>query len=79
MGRFFGFLCLVISLWIGMTIYSEGIENAFGGIFSAIDEGKAEDGGAYVVDGRTLPQRFGDRVQEQLEVDVTRTERVIDQ
>jgi hypothetical protein len=79
MGRIFGFLCLVISVWIAMTLYSEGIERSFGGVFSDVDEDKTKDSGAYVVNGRSLPQRFGDRVKEHLEVDVSRTERIIDE
>lgn len=37
MGKAFGLILMLISLYIGMTIYTEGIEAAFGGIFAPID------------------------------------------
>ncbi len=36
MGRAFGLVMLLVSLYIGMTVYSKGIENAFGGAFAPI-------------------------------------------
>ena len=36
MGRAFGLVMLLISLYIGMTIYTKGLEQAFGGAFAPI-------------------------------------------
>jgi hypothetical protein len=37
MGKAFGLIAMLIALYIGMTIYTEGIENAYGGIFAPIE------------------------------------------
>ena len=36
MTKAFGIIMMLIALYIGMTIYSEGIEQAYGGIFAPI-------------------------------------------
>jgi hypothetical protein len=36
MTKAFGLIMLLVALYIGMTIYTEGIENAYGGIFAPI-------------------------------------------
>jgi hypothetical protein len=42
MAKAFGLIMMLIALYIGMTIYTEGIENAYGGIFAPI---ATSDGG----------------------------------
>jgi len=36
MAKAFGLILMLIALYIGMTIYTQGIENAYGGIFAPI-------------------------------------------
>jgi hypothetical protein len=36
MGKAFGLVMLLVSLYIGMTIYTKGIEHALGGAFAPI-------------------------------------------
>ena len=36
MSKAFGLVLMLVSLYIGMTIYQEGLENAFGGAFAPI-------------------------------------------
>ena len=36
MAKAFGLILMLIALYIGLTIYTEGIENAYGGIFAPI-------------------------------------------
>jgi len=36
MTKAFGLIAMLIALYIGMTIYTEGIEQAYGGIFAPI-------------------------------------------
>ena len=43
MAKGFGLIMMLIALYIGMTIYSEGIEQAYGGIFAPI---ASSDGGS---------------------------------
>jgi hypothetical protein len=37
MGRLFGIVLVLGAIYVGMTIYAEGIENAFGGAFAPIE------------------------------------------
>jgi len=37
MGRIFGLALMLIALYVGMTVYTEGLENAFGGAFAPIE------------------------------------------
>ena len=34
MSRIFGLLTIVLGVWITLTLYQEGLENAFGGVLS---------------------------------------------
>ena len=70
MGRIFGILCVVLGLWIGIEIFLEGTENAFGGVFAkrAPPVGHPE---------RTLPQRAGDSVRDSFAQDAERRERAL--
>ena len=45
MSKAFGLVLMLVSLYIGMTIYQEGLESAFGGAFAPL-ESVREDGGA---------------------------------
>jgi hypothetical protein len=33
----FGIILMLVAMYVGMTLYSDGIEQAFGGIFAPID------------------------------------------
>lgn len=37
MGKGFGLILMLISLYIGMEIYTEGMDRAFGGIFAPLE------------------------------------------
>ena len=37
MGRIFGWVLLLAALYVGMTVYTEGIEHAFGGAFAPLE------------------------------------------
>lgn len=47
MGKVFGMLLIVFALWIGLSIFTEGTDRAFGGLLSrfapALAEGQARD------------------------------------
>ncbi len=34
MGKVFGMLLIVFAIWVGLTIYTEGTDRAFGGLLS---------------------------------------------
>ena len=37
MGKSFGLVLMMVALYIGMTIHTQGMEQAFGGIFAPIE------------------------------------------
>ena len=43
MGRLFGLVLMLISLYIGMTVYTKGIEHAFGGVLAPIQPVQSRD------------------------------------
>ena len=61
MGRIFGILFLVLAVWTGAEVYSEGTQNAFGGSLAFLGE---SGDGEEIQDRRTTPQRAGDAVRE---------------
>ena len=72
MGRLFGFAMIVIGMWIGLTIYTEGIEGVTGRVESLVSTSSdASEGGAKAeqegAERRSLPQRVGDVVDSEME------------
>ncbi len=57
MGRIFGILLIVVGVWVGAEVYTEGVHGAFGGRLAFLAEG--EDGPA---DARTTGVRVHDAV-----------------
>lgn len=68
MGRIFGILLIGLGIWIGLEIYLEGTQNAFGGAFASREAPR---------DLRTTPQRAGDAVRGSLESEKERHERIL--
>ena len=42
MSKAFGLIVMLLALYVGMTIYSEGIEQAYGGIFAPISSSERD-------------------------------------
>ena len=57
MGKVFGILLFVVGLWAAVEIHTEGIANAFGGIFARTGVVEAE-----ATEAQSLPQRQGAKV-----------------
>jgi hypothetical protein len=68
MGRIFGILLIGLGIWIGLEIYLEGTQNAFGGAFASREAPR---------DLRTTPQRAGDAVRGSLASEHERHERIL--
>jgi hypothetical protein len=64
MGKVFGILLLVLCVWVAVEVYTNGVDGAFGGIFAQLGGPQAS---AVPHDGRTLPQRVGDKVRTELQ------------
>lgn len=81
MGKAFGLVMLLVSLYIGMTIYTKGIEQAFGGAFAPIQPISQRDeplatgltpaaGIADAPSGREQPMKLTDAVRNQVSADL---------
>jgi hypothetical protein len=65
MGKAFGLILMLIALYVGMAIYGEGIENAFGGAFAPLQPASQRDEplathltpGAQMADAPSEPRR----------------------
>jgi hypothetical protein len=65
MGKAFGLILMLIALYVGMAIYSEGIEHAFGGAFAPLQPASERDEplathlapGAQMADAPSEPRR----------------------
>ncbi len=58
MGKIFGIFLIVFAIWVGMTIYSEGMERAFGGLLVRFVPATAE---ARIGETRAPLERVRDR------------------
>jgi hypothetical protein len=43
LGKFFGLVVMLVALYLGMTLYTKGIEGAFGGVFAPIEPANDRD------------------------------------
>ena len=73
MGRLFGLAMMVVALWAGSVVYTEGVGGLTGRTRSLVSGGTPEASPEPEV--RSLPQRFGDVVDAEMQ---KREERVAD-
>jgi len=69
MGKVFGILLIVVAMWIGLTIFNEGTDAAFGGLFASREKEVAN------ASGRPLPRRVEEIVRKAYREHDERTER----
>ncbi len=74
MGKMFGLVVLVTALWVGMEVYQEGVDGAFGGAFADLSDSDGEQASR---DGRSVPRRAGDKVQNALDEAAVRRARLL--
>jgi hypothetical protein len=67
MGKIFGILLIVVGIWVGLTIFNEGTDAAFGGIFRGAQTGVDE------ASGRPLPRRVEESVSKAYQAHEQRT------
>ena len=70
MGKIYGILLIVVGIWVGMTVFTEGVDNAFGGLFSKLGRDPV------VTDTRPPTQRIRERVQGSIDESTDRIERL---
>ena len=65
MRKLIGWGLMIGLIWVGITIYTEGARNAFGGAFSFLvaDDGAAERARDYV----STPKRMGEAVKRHVD------------
>jgi hypothetical protein len=69
MGRIFGILMIGLGIWVGLEIYLEGTQNAFGGVFASSEAPR---------DPRSTADRAGDAVRGSLASEHERHERILE-
>ena len=57
MSKLIGILLMVVGIWVGVEVYVNGTQGAFGGALASLDG--SGGGQAEVRDHRTVPQRAG--------------------
>jgi hypothetical protein len=67
MGKIFGILLIVVGVWVGLTIFTEGTDAAFGGLFRSAKT-DADD-----ASGRPLPRRVEESVGKAYQAHEQRT------
>lgn len=74
MGKLIGILLIVVGIWVGMTVYTEGTDRAFGGVFAFLGGSSAEPEDP-TADLRSTPQRAGDAFERAYDASLDRIER----
>ncbi|MBW2272942.1 MAG: hypothetical protein JRG96_06700 [Deltaproteobacteria bacterium] len=72
MGSVLRIAFIVGLVWVGMEFYVEGVDGAFGGVFSSRKE--AEAASAFV----STPKRVEERVNRSIELGEERTRKLLD-
>lgn len=81
MGKIFGILMIVMGVWVGLTVYTEGVDRAFGGLFGRLGlAGPRAESSRAVSAGegelRSPAKRIGDRVGSSYRFYEDRTQRL---
>ncbi len=76
MARVIGILFIVAGIWVGLEVYTEGVEGAFGGMFAGWTEPLAPTDFDYAEAHGSNLKRVGDSVQQSLDEGMKRYESV---
>jgi hypothetical protein len=64
MGKLFGIVVIVLAMWVGLEIYTQGVRGAFGGLLAGLDSSDEQtetaDGGAPLENLRNKVNRDND-------------------
>jgi hypothetical protein len=72
MGKLIGIILIVVGIWVGMTVYTEGTDQAFGGVFAFFGASSSEEPAA---DARSTPRRAADAFQRAYDKSLERVDR----
>ena len=73
MGKIFGILLIVVGIWVGITIYTEGADAAFGGLLGGARTTATAD-----ASGAPLPNRVRDTVGKAYQAQEARTKDAVE-
>ena len=76
MGKIFGIAMIVLAIWVGMEVYAEGTDRAFGGLFARL--GLSEPAPAGATPSESPLDRVRSSAQRARDAQVDRIERQID-
>jgi len=74
--KIFGMLLVVVGIWLGLEVYQNGIQGAFGGALAGLG-GSADE--QAVANPRSVPQRAGEAVERAHAEAEARLERMLDE
>ncbi len=74
MARVIGILFIVVGIWVGLEVYTEGVEGAFGGMFAVWTKPLSATDVDYADAYRSNLKRVGDSVQQSLDEGMKRYE-----
>ena len=73
MGRIAVIGLMVLGIWVGLTVYNEGVDRAFGGIFAGFADSPARE----APDHRSTPNRAGDAFQRAFDKSESRVDAML--
>ena len=73
MGKILAMVLMVIAIWVAVTVYSEGTDRAFGGLFAGSQGSSTVD----APETRSTPQRAGEAVQRAFDESQDRFDRAL--
>ncbi len=73
MGKLFVIVLIVIAIWVGLTVYTQGTDQAFGGLFARFSGSSTLDAPAT----RSTPHRAGDAFQRAYDESEDRVDRAL--
>lgn len=73
MGRIFGILFIVVMVWVGLEVFTEGVSGAFGGLFARIPGVEASEPAA----SRSTMERARGSVERSYEETEQRYDRLL--
>ena len=75
MGRVFVIALIVVAIWVGVTVFTQGADRAFGGLFA----GTLGSPTSEATDTRSTPERAGDAFQRAYQESEDRVDRALGQ
>jgi len=73
MGKLFAIVLIVIAIWVGITVFTEGTDRAFGGLFA----GSPGSSTLEATEARSTGERAGDAVQRAYDESEDRFDRAL--